>query len=162
MAFARELSAQGVAATARVTPRVEHFSGNAYAAMANMVLDLNVNATGKSDADIAADIRQQLSTAGFTQSDVQVTTTGGQRQVVMHVQGDGSTTLPSDVNVKIQDDAKPSGGTQHEAKVQLHPGDLDGMSDSDIEKKLEDQLRAQGVDADIVVQNGKVVSVTRK
>lgn len=159
-AFAHELTQKGIAASCVVTPRVEHFSGNAYAALAGAVLDLNINATGKSDADIAADIRSQLSDAGFTDSDVQVTTTGGQRQVVMHMEPGAGT--PSDVNVKINDDNAPAGADHHEAKVMMHEGDMAGLTDDQIAQKIVDQLHAQGVEAEVVVQNGKVVSVTKK
>src|SRR5262249_4918064 len=73
-ALARELSARGYRASARVEPRTEARTGNVYAmALAKLSDEIAIYIAAKeSEAEIAEDIRQQLASEGFGEASVEV------------------------------------------------------------------------------------------
>lgn len=157
--FAKELIARGIPARARITPVVETVSGNLYAMTRDRVIDINIQADGRTTAEIEAQIRDQLQSAGISDAQVSVTKQGDNTQIQISAHpapnSDGTSEI-NQVNVTV-DGAQGSSNTRR-AEIHMEPGQT--MTDAEIEASLEAQLRAQGTEVDAVVQNGKVVSIT--
>ncbi len=151
-AFAAELTARGLTAQATVTPRTERVSSSVYA-MARDRLEIRVDRGGKTPAQLEADIRAQLEAAGLTNPDVHVTYDGNQTQVQIHAgDGAGGTNPASGTAGKLDLDVKTPGPNQRQIKVE-HAA---GMTDADLKAEIERQMREQGINATVTVQNGEV------
>ncbi|HEX9102345.1 MAG TPA: hypothetical protein VF997_09085, partial [Polyangia bacterium] len=146
---AAELRVRG--ATVAVAARTERVWGSVYAMAKDKLLDVHVDLDGKSDAQVADDIRAQLAAGGWTADDVTV-----QRSA------DGST-----VQIEAQDGngrqmkvvRKASGGSEKNLDFQL--GGLDdarepGMTDAQLRDKILRQLAARGLDGDVVVDGDRI------
>ena len=146
---AAELRKNGAQVT--VAARTERVWGSVYAMAKDKLLDVHVDLDGKSDAQVADDIRDQLAAGGWTADDVQV-----QRS------DDGST-----VQIEAKDGAgrqmkvvrKASGGSEKNMDFQL--GGIDderepGMTDAQLRDKILQQLKARGLDGDVVVDGNRV------
>ena len=138
-------------ATVTVAARTERVWGSVYAMAKDKLLDVHVDLDGKTDAQVADDIRGQLAAGGWTADDVQV-----QRSDA------GST-----VQIEAKDGAgrqmkvvrKASGGTEKNLDFQL--GGIDdarepGMTDAQLRDKILEQLKARGLDGDVVVDGDHV------
>lgn len=86
-AFERELAARGYDVRASVTPVRETVSGNVYAMMMDNVI--RIEAAGKSDPEIEAEIVAALNAAGVPNAQVDVTTSadGTQREIRVVAEG---------------------------------------------------------------------------
>lgn len=146
---AAELRKRG--ATVTVAARTERVWGSVYAMAKDKLLDVHVELNGKTDAQVADDIKSQLAAGGWTADDVQV-----QRS------DDGST-----VQVEANDGAgrqlkvvrKASGGAEKNLDFQV--GGIDderepGMTDAQLRDKILQQLQARGLDGDVVVDGNRV------
>lgn len=131
-----------------VVPRTERVWGTLYAYASEKILNVSVDTTGKTDAQIEAEIRQQLAQSGWA-GDVQVQTQNGETTVRIGANdGDGR-------HVEMLAH-KPSG-----AQVQLTAGDIDtkrepGMTDEQLRQKILKQLADRGLDADVTVDGDRV------
>lgn len=146
---AAELRAHG--ATVVVAARTERVWGSVYAMAKEKFLDVHVDLDGKTDAQVADEIRDQLAAGGWTTDDVQV-----QRSA------DGSS-----VEVSAQDAngrqmkvvRKAAGGNEKNLDFQV--GGLDderepGMTDAQLRDKILNQLKARGLDGDVTVEGSKI------
>ena len=146
---AAELRTHG--ATVTVAARTERVWGSVYAMAKEKLLDVHVDLDGKTDAQVADDIRSQLAAGGWTADDVQV-----QRSA------DGSS-----VEIDAQDGAgrqmkvvrKASGGNEKHLDFQV--GGLDderepGMTDAQLRDKILKQLKARGLDGDVTVEGNSI------
>jgi hypothetical protein len=146
---ATELRKHG--AVVAVAPRTERVWGSVYAMAKDKLLDVHVDLDGKSDAQVADDIRAQLLSGGWNADDVQV-----QRSA------DGST-----VQIDAQDGngrqmkvvRKASGGDEKSMDFQL--GGIDdarepGMTDAQLRDKIVQQLKARGLDPEVTVDGDKI------
>ena len=127
----------------------------------NRVVNINVETAGRSDTDIAVDIKNQLQAAGVEVTSVEYTTDGNKRMIkVINESNDPNAhhddTNAPDINLTINGQAPPADAHKIKLQVENQPGD----TDETIKARIVDQLRAQGMEADVVVQNGKVVSIT--
>jgi hypothetical protein len=138
-------------ATVAVAPRTERVWGSVYAMAKDKLLDVHVDLDGKTDAQVADDIRAQLAGGGWSADDVQV-----QRSA------DGST-----VQIEAQDGngrqmkvvRKASGGNEKNMDFQL--GGIDderepGMTDAQLRDKILQQLKSRGLDGDVTVDGAKI------
>lgn len=155
-AFAAALTARGIPARARVTPVVETVSGNLYAMSRDRAIDINIQADGKTAAEIEAQIRDQLQAEGISNAEVAVTQQGGQTQIQITAHPDPNT-KECDLN---QVNVNVAGGSSDRKQATIRMDCGHPMTDAEIEASLESQLRAQGTEVDAVVRDGKVISVT--
>jgi len=157
MAYAQALAARGISARSQVLPVTQRISGNVYAAAANEIIEIHVSRDGKTNEQIATEIREQLAAAGLPGAEVDVTQEGGQTRMQMTWQCPPGDTLACEkqINVSIDGSQEQQQGQRMQFKVRSdHP-----MSDAEMKAAIEAQIRAQGKDADVTVQNGKVTSV---
>lgn len=170
-AFAHELTMRGFSSTAVVTPRTERVSGSVYAYAADTVKEIRVNATGMSDEQIASEIKTQLEAQGFSQPNVEVSTTGDKRQVKVTLSktsetSDGQEPAPIVApNITVTDDNKKSDSTTEEKRIELKldHSDVAGKTDDEIKALVEQKLRDQGItNAVVTVKDGKVVNIEIK
>ena len=146
---AAELRKKG--AVVAVAPRTERVWGSVYAMAKDKLLDVHVDLDGKSDAQVADDIRTQLANGGWTADDVQVQRSDDGSSVEISAQ-DGSGRQMKVVR-------KASGGTEKNMDFQL--GGIDdgrepGMTDAQLRDKILQQLKARGLDGDVTVDGDKV------
>jgi hypothetical protein len=146
---AAELREKG--AKVAVAARTERVWGSVYAMAKDKLLDVHVELDGKTDAQVVDDIRAQLAAGGWNADDVQV-----QRS------DDGST-----VQIEANDGAgrhmkavrEAQGGPEKSMDFQL--GGIDdarepGMTDAQLRDKILEQLKARGLDGDVVVDGDHV------
>jgi len=185
-AFATVLSADGQQVTTTVEPVRETVSGNLFAMTRDQTVKVDITATGRTPAEIEADVRRQLEAAGVTGANVMVSQDGDKTTIQIFQEhegngtagngGDGAHVIPGHGNEGagwVSDSSQNpaahgnfeftvDGKTPDPAKMASIRIENDGkqLSDADLKKSIEDQLRAQGHPADVVVQGGKVVSIT--
>jgi hypothetical protein len=137
--------------TVTVAPRTERVWGSVYAMAKEKLLHITVDFEGKTDAEVAADIRNQLEQAGWNAGDVQVTRGDGEARVEIGADdGNGR-------QMKIV--RKTAGGTAKPMQVTV--GDIDdsrepGMTDAQLADKIRKQLQARGLDGDVKVEGGHI------
>lgn len=160
-AFASELESRHLRAEAAVSPVRSRVQGSVYAMAMSRAIDVNVNTAGRSDAEISADIKSQLAAAGWDASSVEFRTEGNHHTLQITKEGcDPNAPSPGggecpEIKLTIDGQANPGGGQQYRIQVEPQPGETDEA----IRQRILDQLRAQGLDANVVVQDGKVVSI---
>ncbi|TPW16806.1 MAG: hypothetical protein FD129_614 [bacterium] len=185
-AFASVLRADGQTVTTTVEPVRETVSGNLFAMTRDQTVRVDITATGRTPAEIEADVRRQLEAAGVTGANVMVSQDDGKTTIQIFQEhegdkaagngGDGVHVIPGQegegagwVSDSRQDPAAHGnfeftidGKTPDPAKMATVKIDNNGqkLSDADLKRSIEDQLRAQGHPADVVVSDGKVVSIT--
>jgi hypothetical protein len=157
--FASVLAARGVSVTHEVVPVRETVSGNLYAMTTSGAVRIDITATGRTPAEIEADVRRQLEAAGLGNADVTVSQDGRQTTIQVLATHDGNGQpehTPQDFEFTIDGKTPDPGKT---AQIRLQKGDGQ-MTDAEIKRTIEDQLRAQGHPAVVEVSGGKVLSVT--
>ncbi len=159
--YARALAARGIQAAPRVRPRFEKVHGNVYAAIGNL-MEIRIQTEGKSDQEIAAEIRGQLLAAGLTDATVEVSRQNGRTEVRVEAQrtatGDEGGAEEPDPEFRIsldgQEPADPQIQTQ-KCEVRVHR--TEGMTDQQVIDDVKRQLQEQGVnDAEVYFENGKI------
>ncbi len=146
---AAELRKHG--ATVTVAARTERVWGSVYAMAKDKLLDVHVDLDGKTDAEVADDIRAQLAAGGWSADDVQVQRSDDGSTVQVDAQdGDGR-------QIKVVRKAK--GGTEKNLDFQV--GGLDderepGMTDAQLRDKILKQLEARGLKGDVTVDGNRV------
>ncbi len=82
MAYAQSLAMRGLSARTNLLPIREKVSGNVYAAVSR-IFEVHVQSDGKTNEQIAQEIRDQLAAAGLPGANVEVTQEGGRMQMRM-------------------------------------------------------------------------------
>ncbi len=136
-------------ATVTIAARNERVWGSVYAMAKEKLLHIHVDFDGKSDAEVADDIRAQLAAAGWSADDVAVQRSSEGASVDISAEdGDGR-------RMRI---VRKGGG---EAKMDLEVGGIDdtrepGMTDAQLRDKIQKQLQARGLDGDVVVDGDRI------
>src|SRR5262249_7837211 len=132
--------------------------GSVYAMVNDKLLHIYVETEGKTDAQIADEIRAQMNQAGWTPSDVQVQHSGSESTVdISGADGAGR---------QIRVVRRSSGGS--ESNVDLELGGFDdtrepGMTDAQLRDKILKQLHDRGLSGDVIVEGDRVgIRVERK
>ncbi len=184
-AFARELNALGYAASVETTPRRETVSGNVYAYAMSRVIEVSTD--GKSAAEIESEIRQRLTEAGVTNTEVSVTDVGDhQREVKVkaeHQVVDGAThqELPELVltkngqpvsegfGVRVMKKKDAAGVTSLVVAVTAEGKtttaevpNAETMDDATLGAEIEERLLAAGIDVVVNVHGGEITVVKRE
>jgi hypothetical protein len=151
-AFAAALAQRGIGATARVQPRTERISTNVYAVAMERAIELRIERSGKTPAQIEADIRAQLEAAGIQNPQVEVSQEGDETKVKIEAHGTGGGEEKKfDIQLRGSGD-QPLDATVHQFRVERKPG----MTDADVRAEIERQMRDAGVQGQVTVENGKV------
>lgn len=179
-AFATQLNTRGYHASAHTTPVIETVSGNVYAFARDLVV--NVETSGKTAAQIQAEIQQQLAAAGIPDTQVSVTDSSNQRKVTMEVQrtANGSAAPePANITLNLTKDGKSAGTSDaldvQERKMRTDKGSsleliivdgakradftidgVDQMSDARLQAAVQAKLQAAGITVNVSVANGAV------
>jgi hypothetical protein len=157
--YARGLADRGLQAAPRVRPHFEKVQGNVYAAIGNL-LEIRVQTEGKSDQEIAAEIRDQLLAAGMTDATVEVNRQDGHTEMRVEIQknatGDEGTPGECCPEFHITLDGKEPGDPQtQECKVRVER--TAGMTDQQVIDEVKRQLAEHGIsDAEVFFENGKI------
>lgn len=179
--FARELESRGFRAAATATPVRERVSSNVYAYARDVVV--RVETSGKTAAQIEAEIRQRLAAEGLSGTQVSVTDeAGGMRKVRIEqhaVAGDGQAPPPPEnlkleltkdgrtvaadpngISVEVKRLKGPTGTslalgvTTGGRTVPVEIANVDGMSDAALGAAVRAELAKQGLDLKVTVENG--------
>ncbi|MGZ3442331.1 MAG: hypothetical protein ACXVDD_22580, partial [Polyangia bacterium] len=146
---AAELRKSGAAVI--VAARTERVWGSVYAMAKEKLLDVHVELDGRTDAQVADDIKQQLASGGWSADDVTVERSADGSTVAIEAQdGNGR-------HMKLV--RKASGG--EEKSMDLELGGIDderepGMTDAQLRDKILKQLQARGLDGDVTVEGGRI------
>jgi len=160
-AFAEGLSGRGIPATAQVTPRVERVLGSVYAYALDNIINIQVTSDGKTTEQIAAEIRDKLEAAGVENPMVEYRQEGDQTSLMIQMEkscapGEDSAACCPQVNVTV-DGLEPGGdGTSGEG-AQIRVPRTAEMTDEEVIAEVERQLREQGVEAEVTMEEGRIV-----
>jgi hypothetical protein len=154
MAYAQTLSMRGLSARTSVTPVTQRILGNVYAAAANQIVEIHVTRDGKTNEQIAEEVREQLAANGMPGADVEISQEGDQMRMQVRWEAPPGDSLAGEKDFNISIDGHQ--GNQHQSRVVIHDNN---MSDAQLKSEIERQLRDQGRQADVVVENGKVKSI---
>jgi len=138
-------------ATVTIAARTERVWGSVYAMAKEKFLEVHVDLDGKSDAEVADDIRAQLAAGGWTADDVTVQRSADGSEVKVEAQdGEGR---------QLRVVRKASGGSEKNLDFQV--GGIDdtrepGMTDAELRDKILKQLKARGLDGDVVVDGDRI------
>lgn len=147
---AAALRRSGAAVT--VAARSERVWGSVYAMAKDKLVHIHVDLDGKSDEEVASEVRAQLADSGWTADDVQlrhndegstleISGSDGQgRQIKLLRKAEGGKELKMDVEVGGIDDSREP-----------------GMTDAQLRDKILGQLKARGLDGDVQVDGGKIM-----
>jgi hypothetical protein len=184
--FAAGLSRRGIGSELELKPVSSVASGNLYAMGLRRALRFDIRRQERSDADVERDIKDQLESSGVSNASVSYREKAG-CSLVQIVVGGGSgpvravgegievalicsspeaacpvpcspscrTTCTSPGDVEVTVDGRAGFVCSAEAGL----SSVAGMSDDEIARELAGQLRSNGVDAEVVVRAGRVVSV---
>lgn len=159
-AFAASLAPHGVDAEASVSPVLEKASTNLVAYASGRLVEIRIERDGKTADQIAEEIRSQLMGAGFGDAEVHVTENGEEMQIQMMMQCEGDEAAACEgIETRITVDGEEPAGQA--AKVQIRKDSDRPMTDDELRDEVVRQLREQGVEADVVVRDGKIESITR-
>jgi hypothetical protein len=140
-------------AAVTVAPRTERVWGSVYAMAKEKLLHISVDFDGKTDDEVAADISNQLDQAGWNVGDVQVKRSD--RESTVEIGADDGNGRRMKVVLR-----KGAGGAagQH---MDVEVGGLDearepGMTDAQLRDKILKQLKARGIEGDVIVDGGRI------
>jgi hypothetical protein len=153
-AFARALTDQGIEASAKVRPLIERITNNMIAYAADRVIEITIERDGKSLAEIEEEIRRRLEEEGMLNPSVTVTEHGGEMQIDISGEipdGEGSGQMQMNFDISA---GEQSAGAKASAKVDH------SLTDEELREEITRQLKEQGLDAEVVVEDGRVISVT--
>jgi hypothetical protein len=159
-AFAADLTRRGIASTARVTPRVERALGSVCAYALDNIINIRVTSDGKTPEQIAAEIRDQLEAAGIENPTVEYGKEGDRTSLMITMQrpatgcDSGAVCCPK-VNVTV-DGREPGDDGTEGPRAEIRVRRTAGMTDEDVIADVERQLREQGVDAEVTMEDGQL------
>jgi hypothetical protein len=137
--------------TVSVEPRTKRVWGSVWAMAKEKILQIHVDLDGKTDDQVADEIRDQVGNAGWNAGDVQVSSdSNGSTVQIKADDGQGR---------HIEVVRKAIGGG--EKKMDVEVGGLDdtrepGMTDAQLRDKILKQLQARGLDGDVIVQGDRI------
>jgi hypothetical protein len=144
------LREQKLTATAEVAARKERTSGRVYAMALDKLIRIHVDTTGKTDTQVADEIRNQLESSGVHSPTVSFERKDGTSQMQISADVEGR-------QVKVvrhtKDDSHPT--------VDVEIGGIDdhrdpGMTDDQLRDKIKRQLEARGLTADVTVVGDRI------
>jgi hypothetical protein len=150
--FARELGEKGVPATFTVSPWIEKETGNVYAQAANRWREIRVATAGRSEADVEREVASELERMGFKNPEVTFQRTGEGTEFRFRAGGSGE-------EVQAHVERRIPGGSGEEPPLEVGLpdfSDLKGRPDAEIKAEIERTLRERGIEAEVMVENGKV------
>jgi hypothetical protein len=156
-------SMTGTKVQPRITAVSETVSGSLYAQVRDSLIRIEVDGAGKSDAEIASEIEAKLAEHGYSNTQVQVSTTpGGERQMQIFIGDDGSDPdKQTEQRIELQ---LGSGDDQEKIEFEMGAGVDDSeikqiieanedLSDAELEALIEQKLADEGLSgADVAVQ----------
>ena len=132
--------------------RTERISTNVYDFARSRAIELRITSSGRTPAEIEADIRAQLESAGLDNPQVRATKEGDQTQVQIQA-GSSSSEGEQKFDIKlIGRDDQPLDASLHRFELERRPG----MTDADVKAEIERQMREAGVEGSVTVGDGKV------
>lgn len=148
-AFVEKLRSEHVTATAEVVARTVRTSGRVYAMALDKLISIRVETAGKSDAEVASEIRNQLESGGVHGADVTFERHGDEAQMQIQADVDGR---------QMQVMRKTRGGP---SELQVDIGGIDdtrdpGMTDDQLRDKIIRQLTARGLDPTVTVSGDHI------
>lgn len=148
-AFVDKLRSAHVTATAEVKAKTVRTSGRVYAMALDKLISIRVETTGKSDAEVATEIRNQLETGGVHGAAVSFERHGDEAQMQIDADVDGR-----QLKVMRQTKGGPS-------ELQIDIGGIDdtrepGMTDDQLRDKITRQLVARGLDPTVTVTGDRI------
>jgi hypothetical protein len=164
-AFAAGLTGRGFPSTAQVTPRVELALGSAYAYAWDNVVNIQVTSDGKTPAQIEAEIRDQLEAAGIEAPMVKYAKEGDRTSVAMMMsktpaECEGAAECCPQVNISIEG-REPGDDGSGQRKCEILIRRTAETTDADVIADIEQQLREQGIDAAVTMEDGMPVICPR-
>ena len=152
-----ELAQKGLRTSVRVEPRVEMTSGSVWAFAGERVVELSIQAAGRSAAEVENDIRQQLRNAGFDEANVSVQLADERTEIRIDCGTEGAEGEPRE---QMQVQVRREGGGDEPIQVSLPRFERpDGMSDEEFRNHIVTELRARGVENPEVTVNGDQVEI---
>jgi hypothetical protein len=135
-----------------IRPVTSKVSGTLYAQARDRLINVTVDATGKTDDEIRADIIAKLAEQGVTANDVSVNTdASGHRQIDLSVEGEGGENGEMEVRLGVFDS---SCGTKLSPQdcMDLNLDGTENMTDAELKAHIEQQLANKGItDVDATV-----------
>jgi hypothetical protein len=142
----RELSTSSLAPTlqVQVSERREQVSGRVYAMALDRLIQVRVDTSGKSDAEVTAEVESQLRAQGIAAPSVHFERRGDEKQL----------SIEADTGDRKFQVIRKSPGS--ESVVEVTVGDIDtqrepGMTDDELKAKIERQLAAKGLTGTVTV-----------
>lgn len=142
----RELSTSSLAPTlqVQVSERREQVSGRVYAMALDRLIQVRVDTSGKSDAEVTAEVESQLRAQGIAAPSVHFERRGDEKQL----------SIEADTGDRKLQVIRKSPGS--ESVVEVTVGDIDtqrepGMTDDQLKAKIERQLAAKGLTGTVTV-----------
>lgn len=144
------LREQKLTVTADVTARKEQTSGRVYAMALDTLIRIHVDTTGKTDTQVADEIRNQLESSGVHAPTVSFERKDGTSQMQIDADVEGR-------QIKVVRQTKD--GSHPTVEVEI--GGIDdhrdpGMTDDQLRDKIKRQLEARGLTADVTVTGDRV------
>ena len=157
-ALAGSLEEEGIVTRAEVTPVTESISGTVYAFAANSFREIRVQLAGRSDLEIEQDLRSELQRIGFLNPEVEYSSEGGQTTVKFQAEQSGGGEIKAEYRQEIVDENGVPLDRDGELNLfMLDSSELQGKSDAECQRLVEEQLRARGItDAIVRVEDGRV------
>ena len=130
-------------------------AGGVFAATTTGLISVSVDTEGKTDEEVESEIRDQLVNDGVHEPSVDFQRTGDRTSVDIEGERDGK-------QLRIVQRRRGGDGV-----VTIQPPALDttrepGMTDAELEAKIQAQLDEQGVEGDVIVEDGKVLVQARR
>ena len=148
---AREVAAAvrtvtGIEAPHEIVPIRQTVSGSLYAQVMDKI-KIEVNTEGKTDAEIAEEIRQKLLAGGYDAADVKVTTDGDEKKIDVSVSAGGAggeqQETESRIELKLVDDGSDISFDSPKPVERLEV-DTEGKTNEEIKAEIEAKLAAEG------------------
>jgi len=153
---AKEVSAAfgavtGIEAVPELEPVTRTVSGSLYAQVRDK-MKIEVDTEGKTDAEIAEEIRQKLLAEGFDQADVKVTTSGDEKKIDVSVSSsDGDMQGENQLELHLKGD--DSNNISFDSPADRIEIETEGKTNEEIKAEIEAKLAAEG-------KEGATVEVT--
>jgi hypothetical protein len=129
----------------QITPVKSKVSGTLYAQARDRLIEVQVDASGKSDAEIRAEIIAKLAEQGVTANDVSVNTdANGNRQIDLSVEGEGDANGEMEVRLGVFD---ANGDVKFGSNdgMSLDLAGTENMSEAELKAHVEQQLESKGI-----------------
>lgn len=147
-----ELRALAGVTALETSPWSEESRGSLFTMMMDNVFHVRLDISGLNDDEVNQAVNEQLRQQGYP-GRVTVTRRDGEPEMEVHVEADSSAGS-GELRIELSDQhdslATESAFVQKGGGMQLELGDLQGLSEAQIRARVEEQLRARGLDPDSV------------